>query len=65
MRVADVTKPVHIELPGVVHRITRGHRIELMLAASDSAYDGNRIVQPVTVSGGTSVQPLTSGLALD
>lgn len=61
VRVPDVTEPVHIELPGVVQRIRKGHSIELVLAASDMAYDGNRIVQPVTVTGGRLVLPLTSG----
>lgn len=49
-RVADVTKPVHITLPGIVHRFAQGHRIQLVLAASDAAYAGNTAVQPVTVT---------------
>jgi ABC-2 type transport system ATP-binding protein len=49
-RVADVTKPVHITLPGIVHRFAKGHRIQLVLAASDAAYAGNHVVQPVTVT---------------
>ena len=50
VRVADVTKPVRVELPGVVHRVRKGHRIQLVLAASDAAYAGNTLAQPVTVT---------------
>ncbi|MEP6665943.1 MAG: CocE/NonD family hydrolase [Nocardioidaceae bacterium] len=49
VRVTDVAKPVHIALPGVVQRIKAGHRIRVVLAASDAAYAGNTVVQPVTV----------------
>jgi predicted acyl esterase len=49
-RVTDVTKPVHIELPGVVQQVAAGHRIRLVLAASDAAYAGNTAVLPVTVT---------------
>jgi predicted acyl esterase len=50
VRIADVTKKVHIELPGVVQRWQKGHRIQLVLAASDAAYNGNTVVLPVTVT---------------
>ena len=40
-RVADVTKPVTVRLPGIVHRFATGHRIQLVVAASDFAYAGN------------------------
>jgi predicted acyl esterase len=49
VRVADVTQPVHIQLPGIVKRWPAGHRIRLVLAASDAAYAGNTAVLPVTV----------------
>lgn len=49
VRVLDVTKPIHIELPGTVQRWPAGHRIRLVLAASDAAYAGNAAVLPVTV----------------
>ena len=49
VRVADVTQPVHIELPGIVHRVAAGHRIELVLASTDAAYKNAYAVQPVTV----------------
>lgn len=49
-RIADVTQRVRIELPGVVQRFEKGHRIRLVLAASDAAYAGNAGVLPVTVT---------------
>lgn len=49
VRVPDVTAPVRITLPGVVHRFEVGHRPELVLAASDAAYKGLGVAGPVTV----------------
>ncbi|MEQ4209178.1 alpha/beta fold hydrolase [Actinopolymorpha sp. B9G3] len=51
VRVADVTdpRPLHIELPGIVHRWPAGHRIRVVLAASDAVYANNTAVLPVTV----------------
>lgn len=49
VRVTDVTQPVHVELPAVVHRFAKGHRIRVVIAASDTAYANNNAVQPVTV----------------
>jgi ABC-2 type transport system ATP-binding protein len=48
-RVADVTRPVTIELPGVVHRYETGHRLSVVVAATDAAYRNNKTVQPVSV----------------
>ena len=50
VRVGDVTRPVRVELPGVVQRFEAGHRIRVVVAASDAAYAGNTVPQPVTVS---------------
>jgi predicted acyl esterase len=50
VRIADYTHPVHVELPGIVHRFARGDRIALTIAAGDSAYRGTNVVGPVTVS---------------
>lgn len=50
VRVPDVTKPFTVSLPGIVHRYDKGHRLRLVVAASDSAYGGNRGVKPVTVT---------------
>jgi len=49
VRVSDVTKPVAIQLPGVVQHFAAGHKISVVLAASDLAYRGNNVAQPVTV----------------
>ncbi len=66
VRIADVTKKVEIELPGVVQRWAKGHRIQLVLAASDSAYNGNTTVLPVTIAAnpadpGVLTLPVLSG----
>ncbi|MFF8378698.1 CocE/NonD family hydrolase [Streptomyces sp. NPDC015661] len=66
VRVPDVTRPFTVELPGIVHRYETGHRLEFVLAASDTAYSGNRGIKPVTVvsapeSTGTLSLPLVEG----
>ena len=66
VRIADVTKKVEIELPGVVQRWEKGHRIQLVLAASDTAYNGNTAVLPVTIAAnpadpGVLTLPVLSG----
>jgi len=50
VRIPDVTKPVEIELPGIVHRFAKGHRLRLVVASSDAAYKGNQLVGPVTIA---------------
>ncbi len=50
VRVADYTHPLHVELPGIVHRFPAGDRIALTIAASDAAYRGTNVVGPVTIS---------------
>ncbi|UNO39257.1 CocE/NonD family hydrolase [Streptomyces sp. MST-110588] len=49
-RVPDVTRKFTVELPGIVHRFAPGHRVRLVVAASDTAYVGNRGIKPVTVT---------------
>ncbi|MET9206716.1 CocE/NonD family hydrolase [Streptomyces sp. KAI-26] len=49
VRVPDVTRPFTVELPGIVHRYEKGHRLEFVIAASDTAYFGNRGLKSVTV----------------
>jgi hypothetical protein len=39
-----------VQLPGIVHRYEAGHRLEFMIAGSDSAYFGNRGIKPVNVA---------------
>ncbi len=63
MRVADVSKTVTLRLPGIVHRFATGHRIQVVVAASDSAYAGNTVTQPVTI-GTSPLAPSTLGLPL-
>ncbi|ORT58375.1 CocE/NonD family hydrolase [Streptomyces sp. CB03238] len=50
VRVPDVTRPFTVDLPGIVHRYEAGHRLQFVIAASDSAYVGNRGIKPVTVT---------------
>lgn len=50
VRVTDVGKRVHIELPGIVHRVVAGDRLQLVLASTDAAYKNAYSVQPVTVT---------------
>lgn len=50
IRVADVTAPVAVQLPGIVHRFAAGHRLQLVVAASDLAYKNNNVVGPVAVT---------------
>src|SRR3954468_10947984 len=50
VRIADYTHPLHVELPGIVHRFAKGDRIALTIAASDAAYRGTNVVGPVTIS---------------
>jgi predicted acyl esterase len=68
VRVTDVTKPVSVELPGVVQRFPAGHRIRLVVAAGDAAYAGNAAPQPVTITTSPSAptslaMPLRTRLA--
>jgi ABC-2 type transport system ATP-binding protein len=59
VRVTDVTKPVSIELPGIVHRFAAGHRLVVVLAGGDMAYRGSTTTQPVTLTTGGTTQQLT------
>lgn len=66
VRVPDVTRAFTVELPGIVHRYETGHRLEFVIAASDTAYFGNRGIKPVTVTSapedtGTLELPLVAG----
>ena len=59
-RVTDVTKPVTIELPGIVHRFAPGHRLAVVLAGGDLAYRGSTLPQQVALATGPGrVQQLT------
>ena len=49
-RIADLSKPVTLNLPGEVHRYAAGHQIELVLSTTDTAYIGSRVPGPITIS---------------
>ena len=54
-------------LPAQVQRFAKGHRLQLVVAASDMAYAGNHVPQPVTIvtskaDPGTLKLPLTAPL---
>jgi predicted acyl esterase len=59
IRVANPTQPVHVTLPGVVHRFDTGHSVRLVLASGDLNYRGGLATAPVTVTAGTTAQVLT------
>jgi ABC-2 type transport system ATP-binding protein len=48
-RVADVTKPVEIELPGIAHRFAKGHTMRLVIATSNATNRGNTVAGPVSI----------------
>jgi putative CocE/NonD family hydrolase len=50
IRVGDLSKPVQVSLPGIVHRFAKGHQVKLVVALSDWAYKGNSVPQVVTLS---------------
>ena len=49
VRVTDVGRPVRIRMPAVAQHFAPDHRIRVAVAASDAAYAGNAVVQPVRV----------------
>jgi ABC-2 type transport system ATP-binding protein len=49
VRVANLDDPVHVELPGIVHRFAAGHRLRLVVYSGDYSYRGNTVPGPVTV----------------
>jgi predicted acyl esterase len=49
VRVADLDHPVHVELPGIVHRFAAGHRLRLVVYGGDLSYRGNVVPGPVSV----------------
>jgi len=50
IRVADLSKPVVVALPGIVHRFLKGHTMQLVVSLSDAAYKGNPAGQVATLS---------------
>jgi len=52
VRIGDPNRPVTITLPGIVHQYAAGDRLQLVLAAGDLAYLGNRAPDLLTVTVG-------------
>jgi len=50
VRVADLSKPVHINLPGQVYRYAAGHHLEFLLATTDNGYVGSRAQHVLTIA---------------
>ncbi|WP_354698674.1 hypothetical protein DSM112329_04364 [Paraconexibacter sp. AEG42_29] len=48
-RFASPSLPVHVDLPGTVHRFPKGHRLVLAISGGDVAYRGNLIPGPVQI----------------
>ncbi len=49
VRIAQPTLPVHVELPGIVHRFAKGHKLRLVVYGGDLTYRGNTIPGPVQI----------------
>jgi len=58
VRVPDVTKPITVTLPAIVHRFAAGHAVRLVVAGGSINYRGGLVSAPVTIAGGTG-QTLT------
>jgi hypothetical protein len=50
VRVADVTKPVEIELPGIAYRFAKGHTMRLVIATTSPTSRGNNASGPVSIA---------------
>ena len=64
VRIADVTKPFTVRLPGIVHRFAKGHHLELIVASGSPNYRGGLTSNPVSIAGGPGqrlVLPVTQG----
>jgi hypothetical protein len=48
-RVGDPTKPVTIELPGIVHRYEKGHSLRVTISTSAATYRGGLGAGPVSI----------------
>ena len=52
IRVANVSKPFTVRLPGIVHRFAKGHHLELIVASGSPNYRGGLTANPVSIAGG-------------
>lgn len=51
-RISDVTGPVRVTMPAIVHRFAAGHRLRLVVSSGSVNYRGGLASQPVTIAGG-------------
>jgi ABC-2 type transport system ATP-binding protein len=54
IRVADVSKPIKITLPAIVHRFEPAHQIRLVVAGGSENYRGGLVATPVTIASGAA-----------
>ncbi|MDT4940592.1 MAG: hypothetical protein QOJ34_681, partial [Pseudonocardiales bacterium] len=54
IRVPDVSKPITLTLPGIVHQFATGHSIRLVIAGGSDNYRGGLVAAPVTIAAGTA-----------
>jgi ABC-2 type transport system ATP-binding protein len=54
IRVPDVSKPIALTLPGIVHQFAAGHSIRIVIAGGSDNYRGGLTPTPVTIASGTS-----------
>jgi putative CocE/NonD family hydrolase len=50
VRVADVTKPVTIDLPGISYRFKKGHQLRLIVSTSNAVNRTNNVAGPVSIT---------------
>ena len=57
-RIRDVSAPVRVTMPAIVHRFAAGHRLRLVVSSSSVNYRAGLVSQPVTIAAGRA-QTLT------
>ncbi|HKC29858.1 MAG TPA: CocE/NonD family hydrolase C-terminal non-catalytic domain-containing protein, partial [Jatrophihabitans sp.] len=58
IRVPDVSKPIKVTLPGIVHRFAAGHTVRLVIAGGSDNFRAGLVSTPVTIASGAG-QTLT------
>lgn len=53
IRIPDVSTPIKVTLPGIVHQFAAGHSIRLVVAGGSDNYRGGLDATPVTIAAGT------------
>lgn len=54
IRVPDVSKPITVTLPGIVHRFAAGDSLRLVVAGGSENYRGGLVATPVTIDSGVT-----------